>query len=154
MSQPVKQPWAIIGALVVAILDRVTKTAALAWCVQPCVFNRFMAFDLALNRGISCGLFHFESTIGFVIISLLVCVILSIIIVWSKRFYRQGEPILGHLLIIAGGLSNVYDRFVYGGVVDFISVSLNGWHWALFNVADIAINVGVLLLLIQHMRTK
>lgn len=149
-----QQFWSIVGACAIAVFDRVTKSAALAWCAQPCLLNRFMAFDLALNRGISCGLLHFESMMGFIIVSLAVCVILGIMAWWTVQLYRRGEPMVGQVLIMAGGLSNVYDRFVYGGVIDFISVSLNGWHWALFNVADVAINVGVLVLLLQNMRAK
>lgn len=149
-----KITWPLLAAVLVIILDRFTKNLALRFITSPVIVNRFFSFDLALNRGISLGLFHFTGTIGFFIVSFVVAVILCIIILWAYRVYQRGGNIMGHALIIAGGLSNMFDRFLFGGVVDFISISLNGWNWALFNVADVAIDIGVLILLVQSFYEK
>ena len=50
--------------------------------------------------------------------------------------------------IIGGAIGNLYDRIMYGSVVDFLDVYVGDWHWPAFNVADSAITVGVAILLI------
>ena len=139
----------ITGAVIV--LDRITKIWALCHLHEPVTVNKFLSFELVLNRGISGGFLHFESTLGFVIVSTLITTILMTIAIWTWRMYKRQENITGQCLILAGGFSNILDRIIYGGVVDFISISFNGWHWALFNIADIAINIGVVILIIQNL---
>ncbi len=143
-----------ILTLGVFVIDRLTKALALCKLSTPVTINPFLSFELALNRGISGGLFHFSDTIRFMLVSSVIVTILIAIIIWTRHAYRRGENIIGQLLIITGGLSNILDRIIYGGVVDFISISFNSWHWALFNIADIAINVGVAILLLQNFLTK
>ena len=154
MNRRLQLVLSVCAALAVLVLDRVSKVYALTFFTEPISINRFLTFDLAFNRGISCGFFHFTGSIGFFIVSVLVSVVLAIIVVWTWRVYHRGGLIIGQLLVIAGGASNILDRLLYAGVIDFISVSLNGWHWALFNIADVAINIGVLILLSQSLLTK
>lgn len=141
-------------ALLVFALDRITKFLAIRTLTTPIIINKFLSLEFALNRGISGGIFHFDSTLGFVIVSSIITSILIAIIIWTWHAYQHGEKTIGQFLIIAGGFSNILDRIIYGGVIDFISVSFNSWHWALFNVADVAINIGVAILLIQSFLTK
>ena len=51
-------------------------------------------------------------------------------------------------MILGGSLGNFYDRIVYSAVPDFIDLNYNGYHWFVFNVADIFITIGVLSLII------
>jgi len=140
--------------LLVLLIDRVTKWLALCMLENPVLINKYISFELAFNRGISGGLFHFTDTFGFFLVSALVTSILVAITIWTWRVYQRGGMIIGQLLIIAGGFSNILDRIIHGGVVDFISVSFNTWHWALFNIADVSINIGVIILLLQNFLTK
>ena len=56
------------------------------------------------------------------------------------------------LALVAGGaLGNIYDRIVYTAVPDFIDLHFNGFHWFVFNVADIFITVGVLCLILVEL---
>lgn len=57
------------------------------------------------------------------------------------------NKLVGLIAIIAGSLSNIVDRFIYGGVIDFIELSYNQWIWPVFNVADVAIVCGIGLIL-------
>ena len=52
-------------------------------------------------------------------------------------------------LVLGGALGNVIDRLRFGAVVDFLDFHVAGWHWPAFNVADSAITVGVLLLVLH-----
>jgi signal peptidase II len=54
--------------------------------------------------------------------------------------------------VIGGALGNLYDRVVYGEVVDFVDAYVGSWHWPAFNVADSAISVGIALLILQSFR--
>lgn len=146
--------WYLFFVLIVFVIDRFTKIWALHNLVKPLRLTRWFSLELMFNRGISLGLFYFENSIGFFFISLLVFIILCFIIAWAWNVYRQGGLVVGQLLVIAGGLSNLIDRVWYGGVVDFIAFSLNGFYLPLFNVADLAIDIGVLILIIQNVRTK
>lgn len=57
-------------------------------------------------------------------------------------------------LIIGGALANLWDRFVLGSVVDFLDFHLGAYHWPAFNVADSAVSIGAVMLLIDIMRKK
>lgn len=59
----------------------------------------------------------------------------------TKRWERGAAA-----AVIGGALGNLYDRFVYGEVIDFLDVYLGQWHWPAFNVADSAITVGACVL--------
>ena len=64
---------------------------------------------------------------------------------------------LGKMLVLSGAIGNLYDRFLFEGVRDFIDVcfgDVEGWHWPTFNVADIALVVGIGLLLLCSFRER
>jgi signal peptidase II len=52
-------------------------------------------------------------------------------------------------LILGGAIGNLIDRVLYGYVIDFLDVYYQSWHWPAFNVADSAITVGVILMLLE-----
>ena len=60
--------------------------------------------------------------------------------------YKRGESILGHVCVIAGSVANIVDRIVYHGVIDFIVVSFRHYSWPVFNIADMAIVAGVVII--------
>lgn len=80
----------------------------------------------------------------FVVIALAVA---STLIVILRRERRWSEA-LGYSLVLGGAVGNLIDRSVRGFVVDYLDFHYQGWHWPAFNVADIAIVGGVLLLLV------
>ena len=57
----------------------------------------------------------------------------------------------GLALVLGGAIGNVIDRLIYGYVVDFVFFYYGEWSWPAFNVADSAITVGVILLLIDNL---
>ena len=59
----------------------------------------------------------------------------------------KGFEKISFLLIIGGSLGNIYDRFYYSAVPDFIDIHYNNYHWFIFNVADIFITLGILCLI-------
>ena len=73
-----------------------------------------------------------------------------VLLIWLRRnpvgLWRQN---LAFALILAGAIGNVIDRMIYGYVIDFIDVYVNDWHWPAFNVADMAITLGAILMLLE-----
>lgn len=87
----------------------------------------------------------------FVILSVAASAGISI---WLQRLRSdQRWEAVAWALILGGALGNLIDRIVYGYVIDFLDVFYGEWHWPAFNIADSAITVGVILLLIDAVRS-
>ncbi len=72
--------------------------------------------------------------------------------------YRQGNlstlSRVALVLILAGAVGNLYDRLLYGYVTDFLDLYVGTYHWPAFNVADSAITIGAVMLLLDSMLTR
>jgi signal peptidase II len=142
--------WLWISVVVVA-LDQVTKHIAVAQLTlhEPLAVAPVLNLTLTYNAGAA---FSFLGTAGgwqrwlFMSLSTVISVVL---IVWLARV-RSGKRWLSASLslILGGAVGNLWDRVVIGRVVDFVDVHYSGWHWPAFNVADSAICIGAVLLLI------
>ena len=106
-------------------------------------------FDLTFvwNTGVSFGLFKAGSLAGRLALSAFALMVLAVMLVWLWRAHgRLMAAALG--LIIGGALGNLVDRLRFGRVVDFIDFSDVHFIWV-FNIADSAISIGVLLMLMD-----
>jgi len=75
----------------------------------------------------------------------------SIFIVWMMHKHRtQHRFMLALTLILGGAIGNVIDRLAYGHVVDFLLFYWRNWHYPAFNVADMGITIGAILLIIDE----
>jgi signal peptidase II len=109
----------------------------------------FMDLVQTWNTGVSYGLFP-QGVDGWWILGGLKLIAAIAFFVWLARVWRPIEAMaLG--LLIGGALGNAIDRALYGAVFDFVSLHAFGYRWYVFNVADIAIVVGVMLLLYDSM---
>ncbi len=110
----------------------------------------FLNFTMVWNRGISMGMPLGESLGKWGIIALTFG-----ISVWIARMLlstvRRFEG-WGYALILGGALGNIIDRFIHGAVVDFVHLHAAGYSFYVFNLADSAITIGVVLLLIDGLR--
>lgn len=105
-------------------------------------------FDLVLvwNRGISYGLFAADSQGQVWFLVAIKSVITLVLIIWLVRNTDRLTAIaLG--LLIGGAIGNTLDRVLYGAVVDYASLHAAGYHWYVFNLADVWVVAGVALLL-------
>ncbi len=107
-------------------------------------------FDLVMvwNRGVSYGLFPAEGPLGTVLITLFQ---LSAAALMSWLLVRAERPLLAVSLglLIGGALGNVIDRILYGAVADFFHFYAMGFNWYVFNIADAAITIGVIVLIVD-----
>ena len=110
----------------------------------PGVFH----FTYVVNRGAAFSLFSGASWLPW--LSLVVSVGLGTMAVWGPRFSRWEQ--WGYGLVLSGAFGNGIDRFAFGHVIDFIDV--RAINFAIFNIADVLINIGLVCLLIATFRQK
>jgi len=80
----------------------------------------------------------------------LALVISVVIAVWLSRLEKHETLLAAALsLILGGAVGNLIDRLAYGYVIDFLDVYYGTWHWPAFNIADSAITLGVVLMLLE-----
>ena len=133
--------------VLVFILDRVTKTAIVNHQTNndSIIVNDYLNFDLIWNTGIGFGLFSQNANIYYHGISLLIFLVIIFLsyLICKASFYDRNL----YSLILGGALGNFYDRLFYFAVPDFIDIHVNDYHWFTFNIADIFITIGVILLI-------
>lgn len=143
---------ALAIAAVVFVLDRATKF----WIVEVLdlksvyfieVFDPFLNFTMAWNRGINFGLFDMGDAGRWVLIALALAIVVAVL-VWLRGRTDPGSAV-GAGLVVGGALGNVWDRVQYGAVADFLNMSCCGFRNPFaFNVADAAIFAGVVVLFV------
>lgn len=142
--------WLGVSALVIT-LDRVTKLWVNTQLNYQQPFTILPFFDLVLsyNRGAAFSFLDRASGWQNWMFSGLAIVVSIIIINWLRKLSADKNAWLSCALslILGGALGNVWDRWVYGYVIDFLSVHWHEWHFAIFNLADSAICVGTFMLL-------
>jgi signal peptidase II len=139
-------------AFVVVLADQIAKIGILSHSDELSVDSRsltpFLGLTLQWNRGISFSLFARDSASGQTALLVLTCAAVVLLAWWLVRS-RSELPAAGLGLIIGGALGNAIDRIVHGAVVDYLDLHAFGRHFFVFNLADAAINIGVLLLVID-----
>ena len=139
---------------IVFVFDRFAKYYVLYMYPHRWVINRFISIQPLFNRGISWGMFHTASSWIFVIISCVIVIITALLAIYTYLQWREGLSIVGECLVLSGSLSNIIDRITYQGVIDFILLSVNEWSWPVFNIADVAIIIGVGIMIIQGYKKR
>jgi signal peptidase II len=133
----------------IVLVDGITKMWALEQCQPYWFVNQFLSITPTLNRGVSWGLFYCEQQLPFTLMSLFIVAITIALCAHAMMRAREGYAVWGQVCAISGSISNIYDRFSYGGVIDFILISYKNWEFPVFNIADVAIVGGVALMLWQ-----
>ncbi len=143
-------------ALVLLLVDQATKlylifgtNLRLTW---PWRITPFLDFTVVWNRGISYGLFQQETEAGRWILTGVKLVAAVILFFWLKRAENRVEAI-GIGLIIGGAIGNAIDRIWHGAVFDFVHFHVGDFSWYVFNAADAAIVIGVLLMVASPLLT-
>ncbi len=148
--------WLGLSVLVFA-LDQISK-----WWAQgvlepyrPEPVMPFFNLMLAYNKGAA---FNFLADQGgwqrwfFVALAVIVA---AVLVAWLRRLEAgQWRTAAGLALIIGGALGNVFDRLIHGHVIDFLDFYYGDWHWPAFNLADSAITLGVIFLLLESLFHK
>lgn len=142
-------------SLVVIVADQTSKTVMVNWLdlYETMPVLPFFNLTLAHNSGAA---FSFLAGAGgwqrwfFVVLAAVISVVL---IIWMRRLAETAKlEAISLALIIGGAIGNVIDRLIYGYVIDFLDVYAGSYHWPAFNLADSAICVGAVLLIIDSFR--
>lgn len=137
---------------IVVIIDRVTKHLAITFEGTTASILPGLSFVYVKNRGISWGMFYAHSFPTFVLMSTIVAMVIGVLGAYTYQRWMQNQSIIGEVLVLTGALCNMLDRVLYAGVIDFIEFSYRGWTFPVFNVADVAIVIGVGIMLIGFWR--
>ena len=147
----------LIIIFIIFFLDRVSKYVILNLSQPLAELNfsvtSFLNFNLVWNNGIAFGLFSFDQNIYYNVITSIIILVTSTIF-WFA-FKSKGLEKISYLMIVGGSFGNIFDRLYYSSVIDFIDISYNNFHWFIFNVADIFISIGVVVLIVlEFLKTK
>ena len=113
--------------------------------------TNFFNLSIAWNKGVSWSFLSFDSTIGVALLTAFILCVIVIFSVYTFIRYKNGYGILFELMVLAGALSNIADRFLYGAVLDFLEFHLGTWYWPTFNLADVFVVVGVFGIIVKNM---
>ena len=145
----------LVVTIIVFILDRASKIKIISQQEKSSgsiFINDYLNLDLIWNTGISFGLLSQNANIYYHLISLVIfSVIIFLIYLVIKATFI--EKIL-YSLILGGAIGNLSDRLIFFAVPDFIDFHINNFHWFTFNIADIFITLGIILIIIQDLIFK
>ena len=142
--------------LSIFILDRLTKIYVIYLdktnSGSEIFSSKFLNVYLIWNEGIAFGLLSFNQNIFYNFLTLFIVIIIFIILYMIT--ISSGLKKYSLLMILGGALGNVFDRIIYKAVPDFIDFHVGNFHWFIFNVSDIFISVGVILMVILELFDK
>lgn len=142
-------------SLAIIIADQISKTFMVNWLdlYERVPVLSFFNLTLAYNTGAA---FSFLAEAGgwqrwfFVLLAIMIS---AGLIIWMKRLVHNAKrEAIALALIIGGAIGNVIDRLIYGYVIDFLDFYYGSYHWPAFNIADSAIFVGAVLLVLDSFR--
>ena len=118
---------------------------------QYILVNSFISIVFVQNFGVSFGLFSNILPSWFLIlIASLVTLMIIYLSLISKNLYEKRA----YFLLIVGAISNIVDRCINGYVIDFISLNYKNFYWPAFNLADIYITLGIIMLIMSFFILK
>lgn len=152
--------WIWLSTLVI-IFDQVTKIIAEDLLVKYRPVNIFNGLNMTLvyNKGAA---FSFLSNASgwqrwfFIVLSLAISIAL---IIWLQQIGKSEDKkriylVTGLALVLGGAIGNLIDRSLYGHVIDFIDVYYKSYHWPAFNIADSAISLGAVFLIVDMFKHR
>ena len=137
--------YVFLISLVIIVLDQITKHLVLKYMnpFESIEIFPFLHIVSVRNTGGAFGMFKSVGSTLFIAVS----VMAIIFVIWL--LIRAKEGYFGLSLILGGAIGNLIDRLHYGWVVDFIDFSIGKFHWPAFNVADSALTIGVIVVLLS-----
>ena len=136
---------------IIFFLDRYSKNLILNLLENEkyLFINNYLNLNLVFNTGIGFGLFSLNAGIYYNMISVLIFVI--ILFLFYLMFKSKTSEKIFFSFIIGGAIGNLYDRIVYKAVPDFIDFHIKEFHWFTFNIADIFISLGIILMILNEL---
>ncbi|TLP45562.1 MULTISPECIES: signal peptidase II [Cohaesibacter] len=111
----------------------------------PIHLTSYFDLILAWNKGVSFGLFQQDDPLGQIVLIMVAALAAGLLVAWIRRM-QFGLPAAAAGLILGGAIGNAFDRIMHGAVVDLFHFYWGDFSWYVFNLADVWIVLGVLLL--------
>ena len=151
-------PWLWLSVLVF-VLDQASKLFfenSLSLYQQIVVIPDYFSWTLAYNKGAAFSFLASESGWQRWFFAAIAVVVSAVLVVWLKRLKAHETWLaLALALVLGGAIGNLFDRVVYGHVIDFILVHWqNRWYFPAFNLADSAITLGAILLALDMFKPQ
>ena len=108
--------------------------------------SKFLNITLIWNEGIAFGLFSSSNEYWYSFLTIVIVLIAIVILIMSIR--ENGAQRYFFLIVFGGALGNLYDRIFFKAVPDFLDLHVGNFHWFIFNIADIFITFGVIMLIL------
>ena len=148
--------WNLFFIIGIFALDRLTKIAIInstdLYGEKIFTITSFLNLNLIWNDGIAFGMLSFQEKNYYNFLTGII-ILITIIIFWMITKTKKIEKV-AFMMIFGGSIGNIFDRLYYSSVPDFIDFHINNFHWFIFNVADIFITLGVILLIILEFFPK
>ena len=146
----------LITIIIIFLLDRISKFYVIYLSEKNLSYNlfqsKFLNISLIWNEGIAFGLFSFDQKFYYNLLTILI-ILITLIVFWMILKSEKLER-LAFMMIFGGSLGNIFDRLFYSAVPDFIDFHIKNFHWFIFNVADIFITIGVIILIYSEVFLK
>ena len=135
------------------IIDRITKIYVVSVngknSYEELYSSKFLNINLIWNEGIAFGPLSFDQNNLYNLLTLIISIIVIVILKMIINSY--GIKRYGLMMIFGGALGNLFDRIFYKAVPDFIDFHIGEFHWFVFNVADIFITIGVIIMILYEL---
>ena len=142
--------------ILVYFIDRLTKMFVIQLDKNNLgsdIFNStYLNIVLIWNKGIAFGLLSFNEDYLYNILSIIISMIVVALFIMSIK--SQGFKRYSLLMVIGGALGNLHDRIFFKAVPDFIDFHIGSFHWFIFNVSDIFITFGIILLIVLEISSN
>ncbi len=139
----------LIFLIIIFLLDRISKEYIIF--LDEKNFNSeifsssFLNIVLVWNDGIAFGLLSFSDKTFYNLITIFISIIIIILLYLISKTEKLKK--YSYIIVSGGALGNLFDRIVYKSVPDFIDLHYDGFHWFVFNIADIFITFGIICLI-------
>ena len=157
-----KHKYFYLFILLFALVDQVSKNLIIRYFdINPKLLtseflykvNDYFNLVIVWNKGFAFGSFQnnlFSINILYII---LVLSVICLLLIYANKL-NQKYYFFAFSLVIGGAIGNLIDRIAYGAVVDFIDLQYQNLHWYVFNIADICISLGCIILILGEVINK
>ena len=140
----------ILIVISIFVLDRFTKIYVINFYDNnkgnDLLNSEYLNIRLIWNEGIAFGLFSFDQEFFYNSLTFLIGAVITIIFFMIRK--NTGMKKYSLLMILGGAIGNFYDRVFFKAVPDFLDFHIGNFHWFIFNVSDIFITIGVILMIV------
>jgi len=146
----------LLNLSLIFIIDRISKIYVInldkKFSGSEIFTSKYLNISLIWNEGIAFGLLSFDHANLYNFLTILIILIIFFIFMMTLKSY--GLKKIALIMILGGALGNAFDRIFYKAVPDFIDFHIGNFHWFIFNVSDIFITFGVIMMIILEIVDK